>query len=448
MHSGRSRSASGCSGSTEPAQPDEYGLRGAVTELSGPRRRPRRARVTPAGRIAAAIELLAAIEAAPTRPADAVANDFFRARRFIGSGDRRAVSDRVWRVLRTWRRLGWWLADKPTPRLLVAASLLLEGGSLADVMTAFTGGQFAPAALAPSEQAALRRLQGRTLDHASMPDAVRLEMPDWLVPHLSGRYDAAELAALLEPAPLDLRVNLLKAHARGGASGAGCRGPGGDADAVFAVGPAHRGPAAGHHRRGVPLGAGGDPGRGQPACRRAGRCAAGMRVADLCAGAGGKTLALAMMMQNRGQLVACDVSAARLDGAVRRLRRAGVHNVERHLIEPGDKWAKRRAGSFDRVLVDAPCTGTGTWRRNPDARLRLTETDLAELLPKQAAILNQAASLVRIGGRLVYATCSLLSEENEDQVTAFLARHPGFALVPLARAWTAVRRRIRAIPCH
>jgi 16S rRNA (cytosine967-C5)-methyltransferase len=103
-----------------------------------------------------------------------------------------------------------------------------------------------------------------------------------------------------------------------------------------------------------------------------------------------------------------------------------VHNVERHLLTPGDKWLKRRAGSFDRVLVDAPCTGSGTWRRNPDARLRLTEADLAELLPKQANILDQAASLVRIGGRLVYATCSLLSEENEAQVTAFLSRHSGF----------------------
>jgi 16S rRNA (cytosine967-C5)-methyltransferase len=131
-------------------------------------------------------------------------------------------------------------------------------------------------------------------------------------------------------------------------------------------------------------------------------------------------------MQNRGQIVACDVSAARLDGAIRRLRRAGVHNVERHVLEPGDKWFKRRARSFDRVLVDAPCTGTGTWRRNPDARLRLTEADLAELLLKQASILDQAASLVRTGGRLVYATCSLLADENEAQVTAFLTRHPDF----------------------
>ena len=125
----------------------------------------------------------------------------------------------------------------------------------------------------------------------------------------------------------------------------------------------------------------------------------GMRVADWCAGAGGKTLAMAMTMQNRGHLAACDVSAPRLDGAIRRLRRAGVHNVERHLVAPGDKWAKRRAETFDRVLVDAPCTGVGTWRRNPDARRRLAETDLTELCEKQAAILDQAARLVRKGGR-------------------------------------------------
>ena len=112
-----------------------------------------------------------------------------------------------------------------------------------------------------------------------------------------------------------------------------------------------------------------------------------------------------------------------------------VHNVERHFVEAGDKWLKRRAGTFDRVLVDAPCTGTGTWRRNPDARLRLKETDLAELLPKQASILDKAQSLVRKGGRLVYATCSLLEEENEAQVTSFLLRHADFAVVPLARAW-------------
>ena len=128
---------------------------------------------------------------------------------------------------------------------------------------------------------------------------------------------------------------------------------------------------------------------------------------------------------------------------MRRLRRAGVHNVERHLLEPGDKWVKRRAGGFDRVLVDAPCTGTGTWRRNPDARLRLPARDLAELLAKQARILAEAARLVRSGGRLVYATCSLLAEENEAQVQGFLAAHPEFAVLPLERAWTLPG----ALPC-
>jgi 16S rRNA (cytosine967-C5)-methyltransferase len=161
----------------------------------------------------------------------------------------------------------------------------------------------------------------------------------------------------------------------------------------------------------------------------------GMRVVDWCAGAGGKTLALAAMMGNRGQIVACDVSASRLEGAVRRLRRAGVNNVERHLVEPGDKWARRRAGAFDRVLIDAPCTGTGTCRRNPDARHRLTEQDLLELTRKQFSILETAQALVRPGGRLVYATCSLLPEENEGQVSEFLNRHPEFSLVPLSRAW-------------
>jgi 16S rRNA (cytosine967-C5)-methyltransferase len=113
-----------------------------------------------------------------------------------------------------------------------------------------------------------------------------------------------------------------------------------------------------------------------------------------------------------------------------------VHNVEQHLLTEGDKWAKRRRETCDRVLVDAPCTGTGTWRRNPDARLRVSEQDLRELLPKQQAILSRAASLVRVGGRLVYATCSLLPEENEAQVEHFLAAHAEFSPVPLERAWT------------
>jgi 16S rRNA (cytosine967-C5)-methyltransferase len=162
----------------------------------------------------------------------------------------------------------------------------------------------------------------------------------------------------------------------------------------------------------------------------------GMRVADFCAGAGGKTLALAAAMENHGRLVACDVSARRLEHAARRLRRAGVNNVERRSFAgERDKWVKRHAGGFDRVLVDAPCLGTGTWRRNPGDKWRTAPDDLAELVVRQQQILRSAARLVRPGGRLVYATCSLLCEEDEAQAEALLAAAPEFCLVPAAHAW-------------
>jgi len=394
--------------------------------------------VTPNARLAAAIAILEEIEAAPRRPADAVANDFFRSRRYIGGGDRRAVSERAWSVLRARRRLGWWLdyAQLPqTPRLLVAASMLLEGMMVEQLARAFSGGQYAPPALARPEAEMLAVLAGRTLDFKAQPPPVRLEIPDWIVPRLAARFGNAletEMRATLGPAPLDLRANLLKATRDEARAALAAEGIEAEPTPYSPWGLRVAG------RRAVTTGAAFRDGlveiqdEGSQLVALLVGAEPGMRVADWCAGAGGKTLALAMTMANKGQILACDVSAPRLDGAVRRLRRAGVHNAERHLVEPGDKWAKRRAGTFDRVLVDAPCTGTGTWRRNPDARTRLREQDLAELLPKQAAILDDAARLVKPGGRMIYATCSVLPEEDEDQVDAFLARQPGFVRVPAA----------------
>ncbi len=398
--------------------------------------------MTPAARIAAAVDLLEAIDAAPRKPADAVANDFFRTRRYIGSGDRRAVSALAWATLRARRRLAWWLARArlpDAPRHRVAASLLLEDGwDLGGLAQSFSGGKFAPATLDDGERRGLKTLDGHTLDHPEMPDAVRFEVPDWVLAPLQARFGdglAAEMAALDEEAPLDLRVNLLKATREDAQAALAAEG--------FQTAPTPLSPWGLRLGFRAPLTTGvafqsgvveiQDEGSQLLAALVGTR--PGMRVADWCAGAGGKTLALAMTMENRGYVAACDVSAKRLESATRRLRRAGVSNVERHLIESGDKWAKRRAGTFDRVLVDAPCTGTGTWRRNPDARQRLTERDLAELLPRQAAILDAAAVLVRTGGRLVYGTCSLLPEENEAQVSGFLSRHPAFRLVRLAEAW-------------
>ena len=393
--------------------------------------------MTPAARLEAVIALLEAIEAMPARPADAVANDFFRERRFIGSGDRRSVSERVWRVLRARRRLTWWV-PKATPRLLVAASLLTDGWTLAGVAESFSGERFAPAGLERTEYSALRRVDGQTIDNPEMSDAVRLELPDWLYPYLLEQYGddlPTEMLALREPAPLDLRVNLLKGTREQARAAL--------AEEGWDVAPTPHSPWGLRidGRRPITSGVAFQSGlveiqdEGSQLVAALTDARPGMRVVDWCAGAGGKTLALAAMMENRGQIVACDVSASRLEGAVRRLRRAGVTNVERHLVEAGDKWAKRRAGTFDRVLIDAPCTGTGTWRRNPDARYHLTERDLLELVRKQSSILDAAGRLVRTGGRLIYATCSLLEQENEGQVSAFLIRNPNFALLPLGQAW-------------
>jgi 16S rRNA (cytosine967-C5)-methyltransferase len=162
----------------------------------------------------------------------------------------------------------------------------------------------------------------------------------------------------------------------------------------------------------------------------------GMRVVDFCAGAGGKTLALAAQMQNKGKLFACDVLQGRVDRAATRLNRAGVFNVERlGLSSERDPWVKRHAGAFDRVLVDAPCSGTGTWRRNPDARWRLKPGDIDELSALQRRILESAARLVKPGGRLIYATCSLLPAENADHLAWIEQNLPDFTLVPLAQVW-------------
>ena len=397
--------------------------------------------MTPAARIAASIDLLEHVDGAPRRPADATANEFFRERRYIGSGDRRAVSDRAWFVLRARRRLTWWLARTgaaPVPRLMIAASLLLDGWVLSGVEQTFSGGQFAAPPLMTAEKSVLRPLEGHTLDHPDMPPAVRFEVPDWIYPQLEARFAdsvESELAALSRPAPLDLRVNLLRGTREAAR------------EALLAEGiPTEPTPLSPWGlriptRRLVTTGAAFQSGlveiqdEGSQLVAALVAAQPGMRVADWCAGAGGKTLAVAMTMENRGHIVACDVHDKRLAACVHRLRRAGVHNVEQHLIATGDKWAKRQAGKFDRVLVDAPCTGCGTWRRNPDARLRLTETDLSELVEKQAAILDTASRLVRLGGRLIYATCSLLPAENEAQIAGFLERHPDFTVLPAAEAW-------------
>ena len=420
------------------------------TTWPSPRKRPTTKAsdiLTPAARLATAIELLGEIDS-KQRPADQIASAYFKGRRYIGAKDRRAVAETVWRVLRRRARLVWWLERIEHPetsaRAQVLADLLFEGGVFSADL--FEG---AHASLAPDavEKRLQEMLRGKDLFHHEMPAWVKGEYPEWLEGRLSALYGErlmAETGAMRDEAPLDLRVNSLKAdRERAREVLAGQNVP---------AQPTPLSPLGLRLARRVALveltawreGLVEVQDEGSQLVALLADARPGMAVVDYCAGAGGKTLGLAAAMENKGRLVACDVAEWRVDRAQDRLRRAGIHNVTRRVISgEADKWIKRSAGSFDRVLVDAPCTGTGTWRRNPDAKWQLSETDLAELVVRQGAILDSASRLTKPGGRLIYATCSLLPEENEDRIAAFLAAHPDFTAIPIGEVW----RDTIATPC-
>ena len=398
--------------------------------------------MTPGAQVAAAIDVLAAIDAGE-RPADDVAADYFRRRRYIGAKDRTHIAGHIYAVLRHRASLDWWTRKHPVeigPRSRVLAALVLtEGWRPEAIQSCCDGDRFRPAPLTEAEEGLVRGLATRTLHHPEMPRAAANDLPEWLEPYLErvfGKGLEREMAAINASAPTDLRVNLLKADREAARRALMAEG--------VAAEPTPWSPIGLRLSQRAPLGRLAAFKEGLVEVQDEGSQIAalladarpGMRVVDFCAGAGGKTLALAAGMGNRGKLVACDVSPRRLERAVRRLRRAEVNNAERRLLtSERDKWVKRHTRGFDRVFVDVPCLGTGTWRRNPDAKWRMQPEDLAELIPRQQQILASAARLVRPGGRLVYATCSLLREEDEAQTEAFLAAEPEFSVVPVARVW-------------
>ena len=353
--------------------------------------------MTPAARVQSAIELLdAAIEAARSKgpPADRILADWFRAHRFAGSKDRRAVRELVYAAIR---------ACGPVPESGRAAMLRLAADDPA-LAALFDGSNYGPASIAEGEAAAAGGVA-----------------PEWLVEALAtSDISGDEAAALLDRAPLDVRVNTLKA------------------DRASLELPAEAEPIAAPN--GLRLEAGTQverwdayrdgrievqDGGSQLACEAV-AAKAGETVIDLCAGGGGKTLALAAAMANGGTLVAADTDRGRLSQLGPRAERAGALVAETVLLEPGrelealDAWR----GKADAVLVDAPCSGTGTWRRNPEARWRLDPAALERFAATQAHILAIAAEQVKPGGRLVYVVCSLLEAEGADRIAAFLAERP------------------------
>ena len=398
----------------------------------------RRLAVTPASRLQATLDLLQEIDSV-ARPADAVVSAWFRARRYIGDRDRGPISELLYALLRHHARLRWWLEKhgrEATPRnRLLALLALVQGRSRDQIKELFNGGQYAPPALTDQERTLLAKLKGCAIGHSDMPDDVRCECPPWALDALRRRFGESfqrEMEALLTPAPLDLRVNPIKST-RDIMLGA-LRALGLDAE------PSRMSPLGIRIKQrpslsGLPMLKDGEveiQDEGSQLVAMLVGAKPGERVVDFCAGAGGKTLAIAAQMNNKGRVIACDVLANRLKRSTERFRRAGLHNIQTQpLSSEKDKWVTRHKGTFDRVLVDAPCSGVGTWRRNPDARWRVLGPGLESLLPLQASILASAARLVRPDGRLVYATCSMLAEENEEQVAAFLKAHPAFHVVPL-----------------
>lgn len=389
------------------------------------------------------------------QPADATIAKYFRGHRYIGSKDRAKISAALYEILRHTYRLNWWVdelmngklsAEERIRGVMITFLSLLKKYPAEAIMAVFSGGKYAPAALEDDETAFLKKLEGRTLVHPKMSDSVRLECPPWAYSLMKPSYGDAlddEMQAMQEPASLDIRINPLKTNRD---------------DVLQELSAADiKAKATPFSPLGIRVE--GRPSLSQMALFKDGRievqdegsqilslmldAKSGMSVVDFCAGAGGKTLAIAAAMNNKGRVVACDVAGNRLEKAKLRFRRAGLHNIETHeLKNENDQWVKHNAGKYDRVLIDAPCSGTGTWRRNPDARWKQLGPSLDDLLAMQGRILNSASRLVKTGGRLVYATCSMLREENQKQVSAFLENNPSFKLVPLDIAMPAQLKKL------
>lgn len=384
------------------------------------------------GRIAAAIEVLDDMDQRH-KPVRLALKAWGDGARYAGAKDRAFVSGLVLDVLRRRRSLAWAMGEESN-RARVLGALARIWGWNGERIGAAAAEQHGPGALSDVEQARL----ADPADPAAAPPAVRGDYPDWAADSLQrvyGKGAGEELSAMAERAPVDLRANTLKSDVAHVLKALETFGPQTSALAANAV----RIPAPAASERAAPVEASPAFEKGwfevqDIGSQMAAACAGevkGQQVLDYCAGGGGKTLALAAAMGNTGQLYAYDADARRLTDTVRRAQRAGVRNLQ--VRSPIEKDPLRGLeGRMDLVFVDAPCTGSGTWRRHPDAKWRLSPEQLERRMSEQDDVLDGAAAFVKSGGRLVYVTCSLFAEENEDRVAAFLARTPGFAAVPAA----------------
>jgi len=400
--------------------------------------------MTPSARIQATIELLEELFE-KKYPADNTMAYYFKQRRYIGSKDKAAISEQFYHILRNKLSLEYLVCkakvsnaqatEAPSAlengdldaRSLVIAYLISESQTPADF---FGKDKYAPSRLTTQEQDWIQELDLNCLDNA--PQNVRLNIPQWIEPRLKeilGAEYESEALALGGRAATDIRVNSLKAGRQ----------------SVLAL--LHGYEFECDETRTSPLGIRFKQrvglfglkefrqglfevqDEGSQLLGHLVHAKAKQKVVDFCAGAGGKTLAMAADMTNQGALYACDVHGGRLEQLKKRTKRAGVHNVRiQHLSNENDRWVNKHSQFADTVLIDAPCSGTGTWRRSPDARWNLDQGTVDELVEKQKSVLSSASRLVKPGGQLFYATCSLLKEENEDQIEWFVEQYQDFQL--------------------
>ncbi|MCF4098058.1 RsmB/NOP family class I SAM-dependent RNA methyltransferase [Maritalea mediterranea] len=387
------------------------------------------------GRLSAAIEVLNDIEKRKRPVADAL-KDWGLSHRFAGSGDRAAIGNIVYDALRK-KLSNAHVAGGDTGRHLAFATLIRDWGETPKSLHAmFEGDKFAPEPLSDKEIATLTRANPL----ADAPLHVQADIPEWCQNSFERNFDeewVAEGQALATRPPVDLRVNTLKANR----------------DKVLKALKRVKPVATEIALNGVRLKAGTTDARTPNVQAEEGYqkgwyevqdegsqivadlifARPGEKVLDLCAGAGGKSLAMAAAMENKGQIFAYDSDRKRLSAIFERIKRAGAHNIQ--VRQPDDGSLDDLLDSMDKVVVDAPCTGSGTWRRRPDAKWRLSREQLDVRLREQEEVLSQAIPFVKVGGFLIYITCSVFPEENEGQIYAFLDENPSFELVSAGEVW-------------
>ena len=404
--------------------------------------------MTPGARISSVIELLTAIDD-EAMPPDQIIDKYFRKRRYAGSGDRRYIGSHVYDILRHRSRLDWWLArtgigiSTDARRRALVFLVVHDRASPDEIGNIFTGNTHCPTPLEDDERALVDGLYGRPAINDDMPDHVRLEYPEWMdrsFRSLWGENLEREMSALNQPASMDLRVNTMKstpedALARLREDYMDCEPMPLSPIGIRVEGKLRIGGTRAYKEGLVEV-----QDEGSQLVSMLTDARPGMTVIDYCAGAGGKTLAMAAMMSQgdriSGRLHALDISGYRLERMAPRQKRAGVFGIKRRAIAAeNDPWVTENTETADRVLCDVPCTQTGSWRRNPEARWHFSPEDLDNIRESQQRILSSAATLVKHGGRLIYVTCSLLQEENEQQLIWFLENHADFKPLSIDQVW-------------